>query len=90
MKTNTSYNIVACIKNRYSWKDISKNYTFPEKDSKRSIRSLSDDQAIEICKRLEAGIPVPNIVKELGISKAIIYSIRNHECYIDISKDYNF
>lgn len=90
-ETNTTYNIVSQIKYGYSWQNISKNYNFPENDrSVRKCRSLSNDQARKICEMLVEKYSYQQIADELNISKGIVASIGQRECYTDISKDYDF
>lgn len=92
--TNTTYNIVACIKNRYSWKDVSKDYKFPMKEKNyRKDRSINEEQVKQICELLEKGIKMKDILDAVNLNynqRHFIYSIKNHECYTDISKNYKF
>lgn len=88
--TNTSYNVVICIKNGYSWREVSEKYIFPERDPKRKTRSLTDEQAEQICKLLVEGKSSTEISKELDISRSIVTSILRRECYTDISNNYKF
>ena len=46
---------------------------------------FSDIQIIDSVKRVEAGIAVPDICRELGISSATFYKWRAKYCGMDVS-----
>ena len=92
-KTNTTYNIVEFIKLGYVWKDISKNYEFPDKPTISSrVRKITEDQVKIICEMLEQDKSLKEILKAANLSyeqRHYVYSIKKHETYTDISKNYN-
>jgi len=77
------------IRNRKSWTHISKDYDLQIKRRGR----LSEETVHWICKNLEDGFKVKEILKKStnsNITTSVIRHIKQHNSYIDISNDYNF
>ena len=51
---------------------------------------ITEDQVIDICKRLENGEKVMSIYKDMNIGRNIVRDIKNRKTYLELSKDYNF
>lgn len=94
-------NIRGCInhiRNGYSWKHISSQYTFPE----FQYETFSNDQIEIICSLLEKKYNYKEILTELGFNieimdkstlnkyNRVISNIRSGRTYANISKKYNF
>lgn len=91
--------VIRSIKDRTSWKSISKDYCFMEYPNRRNM--FTDDEVVTICKLLESGAGYREILLNLGyeVDKMttnqlqnmcdIIGDIRNGNRYKNISKDYD-
>lgn len=66
-----------------SWKEISKNYKFPNKQ-------LTEDLVRYICEELQKGRKSKDIADELHIKKFAVNKIKWGDTWTEISKDYNF
>ena len=84
----TGNNVVFITKIRRGivYKKISKEYSFPEPDSRR----LSKEMVHKICSLLEKPYSITEINKMTKVCPATICGIRDKEIYRDISNDYKF
>ena len=78
-KESTVTHILAGV----SWKHISKNYKFPNKQ-------LTEDLVRYICEELQKGRKSKDIADELHITKFTVNKIKWGDTWKEISKDYNF
>ena len=85
---NVSYANISDIHKGKIWNKISKDYDL----SKRKLKGkgITRDQAIKICELLEENkYNISQIADMVGTSNGVIFSIIDHKCWIDVSKDYN-
>lgn len=80
-----SLHLIKNIKRGQSYKDISKDYIFPERNNKYDIAIIRS-----ICSLLSEGISPSKTAKKLGIPKGFIQHIASREIYRDISDEYIF
>lgn len=78
------YEIVQNIRNRISWKHISYKYYFGTQ------KRITEKKAREICRYLELGFSVKDIVKICKVGKSTVLNIRNGYTWKDIASEYNF
>lgn len=85
------------IKNKTRWTVISDKYDFSNYDKDGYIRGsenkatkINEEVANEICRRLENKESPTIIAKDLGITRKIVYSIRNRDTWTYVSINYDF
>ena len=83
---NVQRYIVNDIKFGRNYTHISCNYKFPKTES----LNISEEQAHEICRKLQQGVPNADIAKDLGISIAIVQRIKRGDSFKEISSQYSF
>lgn len=89
-KLNISKRTVIHIKDKETWKDVSKDYIFP-KNKKTIPFKISDNDIHKICKMIESGkYKDQQIADKFGLSREYIGNIRRHNYRTNISKLYNF
>lgn len=86
-KYSVSYDLVSGIKDRHSYRYVSKDLDFP---NKRILKTISTPQAIKICELLMKGKYISEISDITGISTSTIYDIKRGKRFSDISSKYNF
>ena len=80
---NVSESVVASIRYKQSWTDISKYYTFPSKQ-------LTENTVRIICEYISKGYTNKNISNILKIKESTIEHIRLRHTWADISNEYDF
>lgn len=75
------------IKSGDNWKHVSKHYRF---DKKSYNKRLQEDTVRQVCKGLENGKRVSELVKSLGVSKDQVVKIKSRRNHRRISKDYKW
>ena len=58
------------------------------KDNPKNI--LTEDDVVNICKKLENGEPTTRIAKDFNVSKSLIQAIRSKTEWVDITSNYKF
>lgn len=88
-ETGVNYSVVKHIYNKHSWNHISDNYTFKTERKK----CISDETAIWICKQLEQGVPIKDILKIARnplVNRNVISNIKYRRSHLHISKDFKY
>lgn len=86
-ETGTNYSVVKHIYNKNSWGHISDNYTFKTERKK----CISTETAIWICKQLEAGVSIKEILsiaKNPLVNRNVVSNIKYGKSHTHISKDF--
>lgn len=78
--------IVKDIKSGRNYTYISCNY----KITKPENPNISDEQAHEICRKIQQGIPNADIAKSLGVNIDIVQRIKRGDTFKEISSQYSF
>lgn len=68
------------------YSDIAKEYKF----SFRKEQRLSPEAVMQVCKRLEEGVGVLELSRELGLDRKAVGNIKNRKTFKNISASYNF
>lgn len=72
-----------------AYKDISKQYTFP--DNFKTINRKYDPEVVrKVCEQLQAGVIQTKIAEDTGVDICTVRNIRNRQAYNDISSGYKF
>lgn len=84
-ENKVSLHLLKNIKRGQSYRDISKDYIFPERNNKYDIAIIRS-----ICSLLSEGVSPSKTAKKLGIPKGFVQHIASGEMYQDISEEYTF
>ena len=90
-KYETSYESVSCIKQRKTWKHVSKDYNVENHTIRHNVNKKNMKKIKKICELLQdTEMTVLEISRTLDVPWPLIYRILNKSSWKHISKDYNF
>lgn len=90
--TGVSKSVVAGIKSRKAWTNISKDYNIPSTNCKRNkyISSYTDEQIHQVCKLLEEHkYSYVQIAEMTGVSYSVVTNVKYGTSWRTISSQYN-
>lgn len=86
--TGVSYSICSSIYNGQKWKHIAEEYDFPGKRPRGRTGSLSDEDVVEVCHRLNRKQKMTQIARETGLSYYKILRVKNNTTYSEITNQH--
>lgn len=95
--TGVSKYMIRRIRNGKRWKSISDKYDFTNFDKSsyvcgesNKMSKITELEAHQICQLLENGVSPTDIGKMLNKPRSIIYRIKHHKTWVNVSSQYDF